>query len=527
MANETRQILIESILGGLSATSHFANEDQFISALGIDPALPVDDTGGTTSTGLVGASGLLRPSQFSKVSGTSITSAPMWMITTPKDTNIYIYDIVGSAYTYSSSGVFTGLSDGGSLSNSSANGCAYYDNYVYFAKQTTIARYGPLDGTPAFNGDYWVGTLGKAALTNTAYPLSAAFGSAISNHVMCRHSDGKLYIADVVGNQGVLHYIKTTKTTAEGDTDAGSVFNALDFGYGLWPTAIESYGSSIVIALYEGGNRQAAKIAFWDTTSDNFNSITWVEFPDPLITAIRNINGVLYIVSGQKSTQGFRITRYVGGSSFEEIFYSEFGYAPFQGAIDGDANRILFGSSLGGNSGVVYSLGLQKAALGQGLFTPIALVNTNEKVVTSLILNPLSTFAKKLPIVGWSDNTANDSDHNGVNAPSTTGQIGAIFKSRIFRIGRDFKITKITIPLIEGVDNDISITPTIYLDTSANSKTLVSIDTTNYPLDTRLIEIRPENCVGKFDFYLQLTWSGTNLLTVSLPIIIEYEIIKD
>jgi len=40
-----------------------------------------------------------------------------------------------------------------------------------------------------------------------------------------------------------------------------------------------------------------ALIAFWDGESLDINSMIWVEFPDSLITALKNVNGVLYIFS--------------------------------------------------------------------------------------------------------------------------------------------------------------------------------------------------------------------------------------
>lgn len=314
MAKDTYQIRINSILGGHSALSHFSGDNQFLSSLGINPARPISDS--TSSYLSAQGSGILRPVSITSI-GTTVANI-MWIESNPKDIYIYAYGYNGSVYTIQGASMgLTALSDGDSMIGSHGNGQAYYDNYMYFSKDTTIARYGPLDGisgAPSFNGDYWVTTLSKTALSDYVLPAINVFGSTgvnMPNHVMHRHSNGKLYFADIVGGQGVLHCISTKKTTYEGDTDDGSTYLALEFGYGLYVTALESYGSNLVIALYEGSTPNAsydnpaytrgkrAKLAFWDTTSENFNQITWVEFPDTLITALKNVDGVLYIASGQ------------------------------------------------------------------------------------------------------------------------------------------------------------------------------------------------------------------------------------
>ncbi|MFA7662690.1 MAG: hypothetical protein WCX88_02120, partial [Patescibacteria group bacterium] len=337
MAKAPFEIRIETILGGQSPTTHFSQAGQFRASLGIDPAQPINDLDTAYSTI---ASGLLRPSASEEFSGTTINSAPLWMKTNPKDTLIYVYDALGSAYTITATlDTVTALSDAGHLSSALGNGFEYYDNYMYFFKNTDVCRYGPLNGTPVFNPTYWTGTLAKTALVNTIYPSTFLNDLRLPNHPAVRHSDGTLYFGDVVDNQGYIHTIKTSKTTVEGDTNNGSTYQKLAFGYGLWPTAIESYGSDIAIAFFEGGNiglkQKSAKLAFWDTTSTNFNKITWVEFPDSIITAIKNVNGVLYVVSGNYKTRGFRVTRFLGGYSFDEVYYSETGEPCLPGAIDG------------------------------------------------------------------------------------------------------------------------------------------------------------------------------------------------
>ncbi len=530
-------ILIQSILGGHAPTTHFSKSDQFKASLGIDPAQPIDDNDTIYSTY---SSGLLRPVPTEKFSGTTLNGIPLWIITHPKgygsgtyDT-IYVYDYAGSVYSYALlSSSFTGIGDLNDGGSSHGNGATYNDNYIYFARDTTIARYGPLDGSPAFTDDYWVTTLGKTPLTNPTYPAEFFLTLSYPNHPLHRHSDGKLYIGDVVGNQGAIHYISTSKTTVEGDTDNGSTYNKLSFGYGLWPTAIESYGSNLAIAIYENGIGTSqhplgkAKMAFWDTTSQNINQITWVEFPDEIITGLKNINGVLYVASGTVQSRGCRITRFVGGYTFEEVLYLEDGESPMTGAMDGDANRLLFGSfcKIPEAGGCVYSLGLQKASLSQGVFSVMNASNSTA-AVTTLSLARNQDFGFRTPFIGWS-NAGSGGTNNGLDLQgSNYGNATSMWWSGMQRIGRPFKITKIRIPLAQQISANMAVTPTIILDDGTSSKVLTSINNTNYA-GKKTIVIRPENLTGDHNFWLELRWHGSTLCTIGLPITIEYELTPD
>lgn len=534
-------IKIESILGGQSPSDFFAAPNQFRASRAINPGWPADDN---NNIPFLSSSGLLRPTTVSTL-GTTF-SVPNWIIPNPKDRLFYVYDAGGSVYSYkpffpTAYTLLGDLNDGGT---SSGNGGAYYDNYVYFARDTTIARYGPLDGTAAFTDDYWVSTLGKTALTNTIYPKPSAtnISTARPNHVMHRHSDGKLYFGDVVGNKGTLHYISTTKTTVEGDTDNGSTYQALQFGYGLWPTALETYGSSLVIALSEVyGNsngsqaKSNAKIGFWDTTSQNVNQIIWVEFPDTIISCLKNVGGVLYAVSGAFNA-GFRVSRYIGGYTFQDVVYNQDSIVPFAGAVDGADEMLLVGGTTGmidgagtPHRGGVWSVGLQQRGLSKdGLFNVMSSADASTVTALSIALNTSLGFVS--PIIGWAGKSGVQNE-GGIDIADTADYSlsPALWWSQTYRIGQPFKITKIRIPLATPVTANTVVTPKIYVDDdqpSYSPYTLQVINWTNFP-NEQYILIQPTGLTGKYDFWLELGWSGVDLCTVSLPITIEYEIIDD
>jgi hypothetical protein len=529
------QIKIDNILGGQAPMSHFAMQGQFRASLGIDPAQPIDDGDGIYSTV---ASGLLRPSASEKFSGSVITSAPLWIKSTPKTSFTYVQDANGSAYAVTADMVtVTALADGGTLTGSIGNGMEYYDNYLYFIKNTDVARYGPLNSPDAtFDGDYWTGNLTKTALTNTTYPTTYKNKLAIPNHPTCRHVDGRLYIGDVVGNTGSISYIQTSKTSVEGDTNDGSTYDAMHFGYGLWPTSIETYGELLAIALYEGSSgllrQPRAKIAFWDTVSEKAEKIVWVEFPDTLITAMKNVDGILYVVSGNVSNQGFRVSRFVGGYSFEEIYYSETGEPCLQGAIDGVLNRVLIGSytTVPESHGCVYSYGLQKQALSGGTFNIMKATGGNSSTsVTSLLVADNVSMGFYVPIIGWTQaGDGSTAVSHGLDKQGSNYSNGNVWWSSLYRIGQHFKILRIVIPLAQAVGANMTLVPKIYIDDGVGTTaTLTTINNTNYAGSQRQIIYRPNGVEGRNNFWIELKWSGSALLTVGLPITIDYELINE
>ncbi len=530
-------IRIESILGGHSDFQNFAGKDQFLASYAIDPDQPSSDSGNQS----IKASGFLRPAGCRKIDhSTTLSGAPMWLIPNPKDDEVYVYAASGSVYSLDPNGyAITAVGDLNDGGTATGNGSEYYDNYIYFSRDTTVARYGPLNGTAAFTDDYWVSTLSKTALENTTYPELLATSRDLPNHVLHRHSDGKLYIADVVGNQGYLHYIATTKTTVEGDTDNSSTYGKLDFPYGYWPVDIETYGSDLAIALYEGSRdlttiQKKAKLSFWDTTSANYNKIIDVEFPDPIITALDNVNGVLYTFSGQPGNLGTRVCRFVGGYSFEQIAFIEDSEPPFPGATTDLLNRILFAGSANyinnnsGNLASVWALG-SKTGKYQGLHNVMGASNTtvSDTAITSMAVIDQDGFNFQIPVIGWATNSTYGIDRQTADY----GRINPRFKSQVYRIGRPFKITKIRIPLATAVGSNMTLIPTIYVDEESTSYALQTINSTNYPNSDRQIILRSaansRDITGKHSFYFELSWTGTSLLTVGLPIEIEGEYLND
>lgn len=554
MAKKPFEIRIESILGGMSNSLLYAGQDEYGESFAVDPDSTYYESFSFISgkeTLLNQPMGAISPVKSRNISGLT-AGATSWIVPPPvlnsspgaSPDYIYVYDSVGSVYVSTSSTAIIGLGDLNDGGDASGNGAEYYDNYMYFARDTTIARYGPMDGTASFTDDYWSGTLSKTALTNNLYPKGQYAPSDTPNHILKRHSDGRMYIGDVVDNQGVIHYISTTKTTTEGDTDNGSKYNALDLPYGYWPTAIESFGDQLVIALCDGNingrnyfNGQRAKIVFWDTVSDSYNLIIDFQYPDPFISKIMNVNGELYIFSGYASQElGMRVTKYIGGISFQEVAYYKSSYLPSPGAFAHDLKRIYFGSNYTPvdptNSEASYgrpainAIGSVIGSMG-GVHSVMGVNSSMATNITSLSIGESGFWA------GWSGIDVGGISKKGAAVSDNIHGEKNVWRSSYFRVGRRFKLNKLKLDFVQQLQ-DISgnstskeVTPSIWVDSGSFVHTLTTINETNYPDINRSVVIRPENLVGENGFFLHCEWDTDEPLSIALPIVIEGEYLDD
>jgi hypothetical protein len=398
--NKSYKVSIESILGGWSQTQYQGKKETYQSSIAIDPDFPV---GTDTRT-----SGMICPIVYEKFSGANVTGHPMWIITNIKNELIYAYMSDGKFVSYSST-----LGSEASIGTPTAgagNGAAYYNNYIYLACPADISRYGPLSSSPTLSNTVWTGsTLGTlTAPTNTTYP--SLRGVPIPNHPMHVHVDNCLYFGDVSNGQGIINKIKTKKVTAEGDTNDGSAYNALDLPFGYWPTDIESYGTDLAILAIKTSsatvNQGKATLFFWDCVSDSFYRA--MNIPDPLATSLLNVNGILYIFSGN-AVNGVRISYYMGGDSIKDSVYLEEGTPPFAGSVDCLGNRIVFGgwTTNPAASACVFAYGSKKGDLPETLHNiakTSGTYNTNNQNVTSLKYVQQSSNIKPQLIIGWGHN---------------------------------------------------------------------------------------------------------------------------
>lgn len=513
------KITIDSIAGGQSIYEFMPSKGQFSSSYGVD----------------IKPDGTFGPSPRWRFSGATLNGDALWMKAEPKSGSgtVYVYDNAGSVYSLTQS-VISGVGDLNDGGTAEGNGMEYYDNYMYFARSTTIARYGPLNGTPSFTDDYWVTTLSKTALTNTAYPTyGTAATIGVPNHFLKRGKNGKLYIADVVGNQGTIHYIATTKTTVEGDTNNGSTYDALDLPYGHWPIAMENWNEYLVILCYAGAGT-SIKLVFWDPTNTvTYDRIVDFEYPDSTACGLKNINGELFVVTatdvdGVGST---RITKYLGGYSFQQIaLYA--GDTPLPGAIDGVLNRLFVGGHRTGTDisgsptgGAVYALGTEKGGLNDSLFTVggVTCTTTTNTLVTAV--NAETSYL----IYGWTTGSvgAGNQGIDGANqAPDGADSVvhACDIVSAPIILGVPFKITKITF----STDQAVTLPFRVGVWTDNGSTSTNQFYRTVTSSDTDRIFYLLSNATGKKYFKVFFLWpsaqSNSTHGKINMPITIEGEL---
>jgi hypothetical protein len=335
-------IQIDSIFDGIMPSSNFGGKGQYLSGIGIDPDIPATDSATDLKT-----AGIIRPVNYVAFSGAAVDSAPIAIITNPKNTLTYVILANGKLVSYDSSlGSETTV---GTVSGGVARGGFYYNNYIYIIKPTNVSRYGPLDGTPALTNDVWTGaTLGsQTALTDTSYPTTL-LSIGYLNHFGITHLDNRAYFLDYAAGVGYVHYIKTKKTTNEGDTNDNSAYGFLDLPFNFIPLTISSYGNDLVVSgTYTTSttvNQGQAALFFFNPADTTPSFYRVVKLPDTICTILTYDNGVLYGISGEIAG-GYRLWRYVGGDSVETLKIVEDGYPPMQGAHASVANRLVWGAN--------------------------------------------------------------------------------------------------------------------------------------------------------------------------------------
>jgi len=522
--------LIKSVLEGHSGTNYFGASGTFNTSIAIDPDLPV---GSDTRT-----SGVMVPSRYEKFSGTELTGAPNWILTNNKTSNTIVYTSDGKLHSFDSSIAMRATDEASTsfpitITGGAGNGAVFYNNFYYFAEGTDISQYGGMDqgASIAKTENVWTGAkFGLSALTNTTYP--SLRGIPIPNHPMHVHTDNSCYIGDVVAGQGVVHRMNTRKVTIEGDTNGNvvpSAFNALDLPFGYYPTDFESYGTDLVIAAIRTTNSTInqgnAALFFWDpTNTDTF--YRQLALPDPLVTALLNVNGILYVWTGNASN-GVRLSRYIGGETIQELAYQEEGVPPFAGAVDALGSRLVWGgfTTYPESSASVFAYGSKVDSLPKGLHNIVRSTSSGAtgNVSSLKFVQQASNVAPRL-VVGWSDDSA-----KGLDKRSTTATFNSVWRSELFNVNKRFTAKRLPIPLANDVDANTDVTVKVWVDDFSTSFTLPTINNTNYPGKRKVI-YKPgdlQSVVGENNYCIEIKWAGTTEMPVLLPIEMEVDVDQD
>jgi len=515
------QLKINSILQGQSPSRYFGVDGTFDQSISIDPDYPIANSATRTS-------GFAVPIGMAVFSGANVTATVVSIINDPKDTLTYAVLSNGRLISYNSSLASETLI--GTVSGGVASSATYYNNYIYIFTPTDVSRYGPLNNSPSLVDNWWTSTLSLSATTNTTYPSLNSV--AIPNHVGHVHGDFSLYFTDFKNGQGIIHRINTVKVTNEGDTNSTTVpsaYNVLDLPWGFYPTAIESFSTSVLIlGQYSiNGTVNQGKSAFvlWDPT----NTTTWYQGPvfleDPFATAALNVNGKIYIWSGN-GQNGFRLSTYSYGETVQDVALFEEGFPPFVTAVDAIGNKVIWGgtTTTPSTTASVWSYGSKDARLPTGIHNVAKTTSAGTTpIVSALKYAQQSSNIQPKAVVAWKDGTT-----QGIDQYSATGTLGAVLR-HTFNVGQKFKVIRIRVPFGGAVASGVTITPTVYFDDLSSNKALTVINNTNFPGSRKVIYKSPEmtSFIGENNFTLEFVWSGTTPLPIALPIYITLELFDD
>lgn len=522
-----KKIRINSILGGASPSRYFGAEGTFDQSLGIDPDFPI-------TASAIRTSGFAVPVGMAAFSGANVTSHIVSIVNNPKNTLTYVVLSNGRLISYDSSLASETLI--GTVTGGTASSACYYNNYIYIfgtgASTDDVSRYGPLNNSPTLVDNVWKGaTLGSlTALTNTTYPT---FNSvSIPNHIGHVHGDNSLYFTDFINGQGLIHRINTKKVTNEGDTNGTTVpsaYNVLDLPFGFYPTAIESFSTSVMIlGNYSSSgaiNQGKAAFVLWDPTNTTTFYLGPVFLEDPLATALLNVNGPVYIWSGN-GQNGYRLAKYSGGESVADKAFFEEGFPPFATAVDAIGNKVIWGgtTTTPATSACVWAFGSKDARLPGGIQNIIKTTSAGTTpIVTALKYTQQSSNTQPKAIVAWRDGTT-----RGIDQYSATGTL-ASFLRFTFNIGQKFELMKMRVPFGGAVAANTTITPTVYFDDLSSSKAPSVINNTNFPGSRHVTYKQPElkDFIGENNFTLEFAWTSTNPLPIAFPINLEVDIKED
>lgn len=520
------RITINGVLGGHQIFENLGNPGEFLSSVAIDPDLPVD-----LGTLRKKPGGVITPVSYSKFSGANVNSPVVVFITNPKNTLIYVILKNGKIISYTN--VLTSETLVDTVAGGNAEGGFYYNNYIYItgtgASKDDMSRYGPLDNSPALADNVWRGaTLGaQTGLGNAvAYP---SFGSVTyPKHIGHVHSNNKAYVLDFLDGVGYLHSIKTTKSSAEGDTDDGSAYNELDLPFNFLPTCIARYGKGKIVVggiqTTDTGIKQGnGLLIFWDTFSDSWE--LEVPVPSALVTALYNKNGELFVGTGNRNN-GMSLLKYLGGKKFELKYFFPEGHSPFHHAMDAYENRIAWGGAMTDPSinASVFAMGF-KGFISNAIHNIMRITGTSTNPVISAMM-----FAQQasgiLPrmIVAWKDGSG-----HGIDGNPSAGRL-SIWRSEMFNLGRKFQIEKIRFPLSVAVGSNHTITPKIHIDDFQATDTLNAINNTNFPNAEKnaVYNIGEEKVrSGWHNFNLELAFTGAGVMSILMPITIEGRFLAD
>lgn len=96
------------------------------------------------------------------------------------------------------------------------------------------------------------------------------------------------------------------------------------------------------------------------------------------------------------------------------------------------------------------------------------------------------------------------------------------FRSEVFRIGKDFDVLEVKFAVVPAITDGIILLPVLYFDNETKVSVGTQINSTNYPNGENYIKLNSKSFTngthGNSNFFFELRWFPTALVTVTLPI---------
>ncbi len=282
-------------------------------------------------------------------------------------------------------------------------------------------------------------------------------------------------------------------------------FNTVRLPIDYYPTSLSNIGTDISILAIKSQddtiNQGHASMFLWDTFDSTF--YREIKLPFPNATALLTHNGFPFLWGGD--TRGYSFSLYRGGDQIDELYYVDDGLPPFAGAVNGENNRVLWGTNTTypETSGSIMAFGSRNGLLPKGVHNIAR--TPNNKQVTSFAL---ATKGLNNIVIGSEDLLS----QSGGNANS-------IFRTNLYSIPRKFNVKSLAFTIAGGVTENTDITITTYVDNETLTKSVNVVNSDNYEIGTKKIVVYPD-IQGEANFFIQLKWTDSNT-PIQLPLKIQ------
>ena len=356
-----------------------------------------------------------------KVSSTVVLGLIKWIVDgRPFIDARFAYDDGGRIYKEDSNGDWSLLQ---TTSSSHGQGLEVFDNYLYYVQDTQVGRYGPLDGSAAFDDDWQTGL-------NDTSSIGFAPVKAFLTGVVIGHGDQLAYWD-------------------------GSVFSAttLQFLSNANVRALETLDEFLVIGTFRGTDitdNQDGFLYYWDGASTSFNYFSQVK--EGGVAALTTSKGRIFSILGSSGSlfmnyQPFNLVQQLPNVTVND--YVDI----YPGAISNYHNRVFIGAAANTNS-TSFKHGLyewgSKGDRYQEVLNYSHTISTGSTTGTTVKIGAVAGFGDDL-YFSWRDGSTYGVDKvNRANDPYASAQWESLIFGQVYRDNKATAVKVTHLPLVNG-----------------------------------------------------------------------------